>query len=64
MYGRFSDFTQESFSLFTDDLVDPKYTAPFNEPADWLPYNIPCIIKGLFGDALEYAYTTCKTVFR
>ncbi|CZR66039.1 uncharacterized protein PAC_15940 [Phialocephala subalpina] len=53
MYGRFSDFTQESFSLFTAELVDPTYTTPYQETPDWLPYNIPCIIKRLFGDALE-----------
>lgn len=55
MYGRFSDFTQESFSLFTDWLLDPKYTSPYQETPDWLSYNIPCIIKRQFGDVLEYA---------
>ena len=53
MYGRFSDFTQESFSLFTDRLVDPKYTISYEEIPGWRPYNIPCIVKKLFGDALE-----------
>lgn len=52
MYGRFSDFN-ESSSVFTDRLVDPKYTIPYQEMSGWLPYNIPCIIKKLFGDVLE-----------
>lgn len=63
MYGRFSDFNQESFRLFTDHLVDPEYTAPYQETSNWLPYNIPCTIKTLFGDALGYVYPSATAIF-
>jgi hypothetical protein len=31
IYGRFLDFIQESFSFFTDWLVDPKYITSYEE---------------------------------
>jgi hypothetical protein len=49
-YGRFSD-NCESIKVFTEAMGPAK--VPIFEDG-WIPYCIPCIIKCLAGDSIEY----------
>ncbi|KAJ5981134.1 hypothetical protein N7481_008432 [Penicillium waksmanii] len=52
-YARFADH-RKSFEIFIQSLGDGQETGIFEE--GWVPYCLPCIVKFIAGDAIEYVF--------